>query len=283
MGVVVKRLAADNGPATMEPATRVLVVVATYNEIENIQSLIADIHSRYPTVDVLVIDDRSPDGTGEWVARFAAQHPWCFIIQRSGKLGLGSAALAGFRWALAAGYTHVLTMDADFSHHPQDLGQLLPASLAGSVAPANRLAAEPTAATVATVADAASCIVIGSRYVRGGRIEGWPWSRRLASRWINRFARWWLRLPTRDNSGAFRCYPASLLQRLPLEQIRNQGYGYLEEILYLARLHGATFREVPITFRDRVHGQSKINAREAFLALWTLSGLPWRQRSAQRT
>jgi dolichol-phosphate mannosyltransferase len=267
----------------MAQATRVLVVIATYNEIENIQSLLEQIHSRYPAVDVLVIDDRSPDGTGEWVARFAAQHRWCFIIQRSGKLGLGSAALAGFRWALAAGYTHVLTMDADFSHHPEDLGKLLPASLAGSVAPASLLVAEPTDTAFAAVSDGSSCIVIGSRYVRGGRIEGWPWSRRLASRWINRFARWWLRLPTRDNSGAFRCYPASLLQRLPLEQVRNQGYGYLEEILYLARLHGATFREVPITFRDRVHGQSKINAREAFLALWTLSGLPWRLGFAQRT
>jgi len=262
--VVVERLAADDGPVKAGRPTQVLVVIATYNEIENIQSLMAEIHSRYPAVDVLVIDDRSPDGTGEWVARFAEQHRWCYLIQRSGKLGLGSAALAGFRWALAADYTHVLTMDADFSHHPEDLGKLLPVTPAGAAA-------------------AASCIVIGSRYVPGGRIEGWPWTRRLASRWINRFARWWLRLPTRDNSGAFRCYPADLLQRLPLEQIRNQGYGYLEEILYLARLHGATFREVPITFRDRVHGQSKINAREALQALWTLSGLPWRLGSRQRT
>ena len=261
------RVASDDDPAGQRPEHRVLVVIATYNEIENIQKLLTEIHSRYPVLDVLVIDDRSPDGTGDWVASFAQHHAWCFVLQRSGKLGLGSATLAGFRWALEAGYSHVLTMDADFSHHPEDLGNLLPHS--GS--------------DQAAEAAAASRIVIGSRYVHGGRIEGWPWTRRLASRWINRFARWWLRLPTRDNSGAFRCYPAAMLRRLPLEQIRNQGYGYLEEILYLARLHGATFREVPITFRDRVHGQSKINAREALQALWTLSGLPWRLRSDQRT
>lgn len=257
------RVATDGDPANPRPVPRILVAIATYNEIENIPLLLTDIHSRYPALDILVIDDRSPDGTGDWVARFAEQHAWCFVIQRSGKLGLGSATLAGFRWALDAGYSHVLTMDADFSHHPEDVGKLLP--LSGS---------DPAA----EAATAASGIVIGSRYVPGGRIEGWPWTRRLASRWINRFARWWLRLPTRDNSGAFRCYPAEWLRRLPLEQIRNQGYGYLEEILYLARLHGATFREVPITFRDRVHGQSKINAREALQALWTLSGLPWRLR-----
>jgi dolichol-phosphate mannosyltransferase len=182
---------------------------------------------------------------------------------------LGSATLTGFAWALQQGYSHVLTMDADFSHDPRDIPALLQAAglgTADSKLTPSRLSTGP----------AAQPLVIGSRYVSGGRIEGWPWTRRWASRWINRFARFWLRLPTRDNSGAFRLYPTALLRRIPLAQIRNQGYGYLEEILYLALRQGATFVEVPITFRDRTRGHSKINAREALTALGTLIRLPFR-------
>lgn len=242
-----------------------LIVIATYNEIENVPSLVARIHELHPTVDVLVIDDGSPDGTGVWVADFARQHPWCHLLSRSGKQGLGSATLAGFRWAVERSYVYVVTMDADFSHDPDELSRLLDVDLP-PLEP-HRTSAEQ------------HCIVIGSRYIAGGKIEGWPWRRRFASRWINRFARWWLRLSTFDNSGAYRRYPTSLLRRLPLEQIRNQGYGYLEEILYLANRHGATFREVPITFRDRTQGHSKINLKEAFQALWTIATLPNRRRS----
>lgn len=243
-----------------------LIVIATYNEIENLPKLIARIHELHPSVEVLVIDDGSPDGTGEWVSEYARQNAWCHLVSRSGKLGLGSATLTGFRWALERAYAQVITMDADFSHHPNELSRLLEASLLSSAANESAI-------------DHDSCIVIGSRYVPGGRIEGWPWQRRLASRWINRFARWWLKLSTFDNSGAYRRYPTSLLRRLPLEQVRNRGYGYLEEILYLANRHGATFREVPITFRDRTQGHSKINLKEAFQALWTIATLPNRPRS----
>jgi dolichol-phosphate mannosyltransferase len=243
-----------------------LIVIATYNEIENLPKLIARIRELHPSVEVLVIDDGSPDGTGVWVSEFSRQNAWCHLILRSGKLGLGSATLTGFRWALERSYSWVVTMDADFSHHPDELSRLLNASptLAETKAP--------------TVADD-SCIVIGSRYVPGGLIEGWPWQRRLASRWINRFARWWLRLSTTDNSGAYRRYPVALLRRLPLDRVRNQGYGYLEEILVLARQHGASFHEVPITFRDRTRGRSKINFREAWLAIGTIALLGLRQRA----
>lgn len=235
---------------------RVLIVIATYNEIENVPRLLARIHQLHPSVDVLVIDDRSPDGTGDWVAEFARQNSWCYLLSRSGKLGLGSATIAGFRWALERTYTDVVTMDADFSHHPDELARLLePPFLVPTNGAANQ---------------SPNCIVIGSRYVPGGRIEGWPWQRRLASRWINRFVRWRLRLTTLDNSGAYRRYPTELLRQLPLDQIRNQGYGYLEEILYLAKDHGAKFHEVPITFRDRTEGQSKISLREALKAVWTI-------------
>ncbi|MDP1559946.1 MAG: polyprenol monophosphomannose synthase [Pirellulaceae bacterium] len=256
----------DGAAGCDDPArTQGLIVIATYNEIENVPSLVARIHELHPTLEVLVIDDGSPDGTGDWVADFARQNPWCHLLSRSGKQGLGSATLAGFRWALARSYAYVVTMDADFSHDPDELCRLLDADipLPESHQPSTE---EP-------------CIVIGSRYIAGGKIEGWPWQRRWASRWINRFARWWLRLSTFDNSGAYRRYPTSLLQRLPLDQIRNQGYGYLEEILYLANRHGATFREVPITFRDRTQGHSKINLKEAIQALWTIATLPNRPRS----
>lgn len=237
-----------------------LIVIATYNEIENLPNLIARIHDLHPSVEVLVIDDGSPDGTGAWVTEFARENDWCHLISRSGKMGLGSATLTGFRWALERSYAQVVTMDADFSHHPDELSRLLDASPRSADSNGN-------------VFNNDACVVIGSRYIPGGRIEGWPWQRRLASRWINRFARWWLRLSTYDNSGAYRRYPIELLRRLPLEQVRNQGYGYLEEILVVARRHGATFLEVPITFRDRTAGQSKINFREAMQAIWTIATL----------
>ncbi len=248
-----------------EAQIQCLILVATYNEIENLPGLIAKIHQLHPQIDVLVVDDNSPDGTGQWVSDFRRQEPWCHLISRAGKLGLGSATLSGFQWALERDYTHVLTMDADFSHDPSEIGRLLEASHVETAAPGpdghkrgqNR-------------------VVIGSRYVAGGKIEGWPWRRRWASRWINRFARRWLGLPTRDNSGAFRCYPTALLKTLALEKITNQGYGYLEEILYMAHRQGASFREVPITFRDRTQGTSKINLREALHALGTLFLLRFR-------
>lgn len=243
---------------------RVLIVIAAYNEIDNVPPLLTRIHQLHPLVDVLVIDDRSPDGTGDWVAEFARQNSWCRLLSRAGKLGLGSATIAGFRWALERSYTDIVTMDADFSHHPDELARLL-----------ERPFLTPTSGAENQSPD---CIVIGSRYVPGGRIEGWPWQRRLASRWINRFVRWRLRLTTLDNSGAYRCYPTELLRQLPLDQIRNQGYGYLEEILYLAKCCGAKFHEVPITFRDRTQGQSKISLREAIKAVWTIWTLRQRKQ-----
>ncbi|MBL8891186.1 MAG: polyprenol monophosphomannose synthase [Planctomycetaceae bacterium] len=241
---------------------RVLIVIATYNEIENLPKLLTRLRQLYPSVDALVIDDGSPDGTGDWVAEFSRSNSWCHLLSRSGKLGLGSATIAGFRWALDQAYTDVVTMDADFSHHPDELVRLLDST--------------PETEKHNIRIDEERCIVIGSRYVPEGRIEGWPWQRRWASRWINRLARWRLRLKTFDNSGAYRRYPVALLKQLPLDQIRNKGYGYLEEILYLAQRHGATFREVPITFRDRTQGQSKINLREACQALWTILTLPYK-------
>lgn len=251
-----------------------LVIVATYNEIENLPKLVAGIRENLPAAHVLVIDDGSPDGTGKWCDQFSQEQAavsqsesdsrWFHVIHRSGKLGLGSATITGFEWALKHDYRRVLTMDADFSHSPDQMSRLLQRKL--------EMSKQETTAG----------IVIGSRYVPGGEIEGWPWTRRFASRWINRFARFWLRLKSKDNSGAFRCYDAAALRRIPLQQITNQGYGYLEEILFLARRSGVVVSEVPITFRDRIEGHSKISLGEAVGALMTLIRLGIRLRWSRK-
>ncbi len=228
---------------------RVVVTVATYNEMENLPELIQQIRQALPQVHVLVVDDNSPDGTGRWCEEEAQQHSWLSVIIRSGKLGLGTATIAALRWAVEHDYDLVVNMDADFSHPPQRL----PALVSRAWDPEDPVD-----------------VVIGSRYVPEGRIEGWPWHRRWMSRAINTYARWLLGLKVRDCSGAFRCYRTSLLRHLDWEIIRSRGYSFQEEILFhLARL-GARMAEVPITFVDRQRGQSKINLREALAALWIL-------------
>lgn len=224
---------------------RTLVALATYNEIENLPDLVDAILRVLPAAEVLVIDDNSPDGTGRWCDERAAVEQRLNCMHRPGKLGLGSATLAGARWAIDNGYDLFVTMDADWSHDPQYLPVLV--SAAGN-------------------AD----VAIGSRYCPGGAIEGWPLHRRLASRMMNGLSRLVLRLPIHDMSGAFRVYQVSALQRIDLSQIAATGYAYLEEILWHLHRGGATFAEVPITFRDRRAGKSKINFREAVAKLRVL-------------
>jgi dolichol-phosphate mannosyltransferase len=208
--------------------------------------LIDEIHAVVPNADILVIDDNSPDGTGAWCDRRAAADGRVHCLHRSGKLGLGTAIVAGMRYAIEHGYDQVVNMDADFSHHPRHL----PALLAGMDGPVD--------------------VMIGSRYVPGGRIEGWPLRRHLMSRAVNWYARTLLRLAPRDCSGSYRCYRTSLLARLNFDAIRSRGYSFQEEILWRLRQVGARFGETPITFADRVRGASKINGREAWGALWVI-------------
>ncbi|MCA9144567.1 MAG: polyprenol monophosphomannose synthase [Planctomycetaceae bacterium] len=240
----------------MSTPARTLVVVATYNEIENLPRLVDEIFRFAPDADVLVIDDNSPDGTGRWCDEHLGEEPRFSCLHRPGKLGLGSATLAGFRHAIEHDYAYVLTMDADFSHQPKYL-------------PALRAGVESEAAEVD--------VMIGSRYVPGGGVEGWPLRRRLMSRAINTYARWMLGLRVNDCSGAFRCYRVAKLRELDLDQIRSQGYSYLEEILWILNRHQARFGETPITFVDRVLGQTKINMREALRAVWMIFRLGFRQ------
>ena len=227
------------------PTPRTLITIATYNEIENLPPLVEEIFTIAPRVDLLVIDDNSPDGTGKWCDQRAATDPRIRCVHRSGKLGLGTATIAGMKYAIEHGYDLVLNMDADFSHHPR----YIPALLAGM-----------------EQAD----VMIGSRYVAGGGVKDWPLKRKLMSWGVNTYARLLLGLSPRDCSGAFRCYSVELLKRIDFDSIRSRGYSFQEEILWVLKRAGARFGETPILFADRERGQSKINGREALAALWII-------------
>ncbi len=230
-----------------------LVTLATYNEIENLPRLVAAILDVAPEVDILVVDDNSPDGTGRWCDEEAQREPRLRVLHRAGKLGLGTAIIAGMRYAIEYGYPFVLNMDADFSHDPK----YLPAMISG-MQPAAGLPVD---------------VLVGSRYVRGGSVEGWPLHRKVMSWLVNGYARWLLGLDVKDCSGAFRCYRTSLLAQLDFDEIRSRGYSFQEEILWRLRRLGARMVETPITFVDRVHGHSKISPREAWAALGVIFAL----------
>ena len=225
---------------------RFLIFLATYNERENLPTLTAQIFEFAPDADILVVDDSSPDGTADWVEEQIQSDSRFKLIKRSSKQGLGTAVLAAIEYTVQNGYDFLVNMDADLSHPPRFL-------------PALRAKAEE-----------GFDVVIGSRYVAGGKIEGWTWSRRLMSRGINFYARWLLGLKTRDNSGSFRCYRTTLLKRLEPKVMLSQGYSFFEEILYRLRQLGGTFAEVPITFEERRVGASKLNVKEIITALYLL-------------
>jgi dolichol-phosphate mannosyltransferase len=230
---------------------RTLITVATYNEIENLPPLVDEVFDYVPLADLLVIDDNSPDGTGEWADRKAAEDSRLRVIHRSGKLGLGTATIAAMRYAIEHDYDFMLNMDADFSHHPRYLPELI----------------------AGMERDPPIDVMIGSRYVRGGGVEGWPLHRKLMSRCVNLYARTLLGLAAKDCSGAYRCYRVSLLKRLDFDAIRSRGYSFQEEILWRLKRLGARMGETPIIFADRVYGQSKINRREAVEALRVIAAL----------
>ena len=222
---------------------RALVVLPTYNEAENVLRLSADVLSRDDRLEVLVVDDNSPDGTGNLVEEAHKDEPRLQLLRRPEKLGLGSAYLAGFRHGLTHGYDFVLTMDCDYSHHPRYLPRMLEAA-------------------------AEADLVIGSRYVAGGGVANWPARRRLLSRLANTYTRLLLRVPVRDCTAGFRCYRREVLESVDPFSIRSSGYSFLEEMVW--RVHRCGFRiaEIPIVFEDRTHGVSKIDEREIYRAAW---------------
>jgi dolichol-phosphate mannosyltransferase len=231
---------------------RTLVALATSNEIENLPSLLGEIFRVLPDADVLVVDDNSPDGTGKWCDEEAAANPRIKCLHRSGKLGLGTATLLAARHAIEHDYEIFATLDADWSHDPKYLPDLI--SALGRVD-----------------------VAIGSRYCPGGAIEGWPRRRRIASGCVNGLTRLFLRLPVRDASGAFRAYRVAKLREVRLDEIRAGGYAYLEELLWHLHRAGAAFAEVPITFRERRAGESKVSLGEAWGKLQTVLRLARRQ------
>lgn len=226
---------------------KLLISVATYNEMENLPSLVAEIFEFAPYADLLVVDDNSPDGTGQWCGEQGQIDGRLRCVRRRGKLGLGSAIIAAMRYAIDQRYDALLNMDADFSHHPRYIPDLF------------RQLEESGNSRVD--------VAIGSRYVPGGGVKGWPLHRHLMSRAVNYYARCLLGLPVKDSSGAFRCYRIDALKKLDFDSIRSQGYSFQEEILWRLKRAGATFREVPIVFVDREKGSSKIDSREARNAL----------------
>jgi dolichol-phosphate mannosyltransferase len=213
---------------------RVLVSLATYNERGNLPELVRQIHEAVPQADILIIDDNSPDGTGVWADEASATDPRLHVLHRAGKLGLGTAILAGMRYAIDQNYDSFLNMDADFSHHPR----YLPALIAGM-----------------TDHD----LMIGSRYMPGGGSLNWPWPRRFMSRGINFLVRFLLRVPGTDTSGGLRCYSVPMLRRTRLELMVSRGYSFQQEVLFRCCRAGCRVGEIPIVFEDRRAGLSKVN------------------------
>ena len=224
---------------------RLLVTLCTYNERENLELLVPEIHAVAPEAHVLVVDDNSPDGTGQYAQELVTDDDRVHVLHREAKLGLGTAIVAGLKYGIAEGYEFVLNMDADFSHHPRYIPDLV-----GCMDNAD--------------------VGIGSRYITGGAAVGWGLKRHFMSRAINAYARLLLGLRTRDNSGAFRCYRASKVAELDFGRIVARGYAFQEEILYRCRRIGCRFRETPIVFEDRRFGTTKINWRESVAALWVI-------------
>jgi dolichol-phosphate mannosyltransferase len=238
---------------------RVLVIVPTYNERTNLPLIHARLRSAMPAVDLLVVDDNSPDGTGRLAAEISAADPAVHVLHRPGKGGLGAAYLAGFAWALRAGYDVVVEMDADGSHAPEQLSALL-----------YRL----------NDAD----VVLGSRWVPGGRVVNWPLSRQLLSRGGNVYTRLLLGLPLRDATGGFRAYRSSVLRTLDLSAVSSQGYCFQVDLARRAHQAGFRLAEVPITFTEREHGESKMShaiVAEALLSV-TRWGVADRRRRRRR-
>ncbi len=226
---------------------RVIVVVPTYNEIENLPLLLPQILEQDPRIEVLVVDDDSPDGTGKWAEEIAAGEPRVHVLHRAAKEGLGKADRAGLRMALDLGADFVIQMDADFSHPPDALRSML---------------------TEIEDAD----VVLGSRYLRGITVVNWPIERILLSYFGNLYVRKITGLPISDTTGGFRCMRRSVLEKIPFDRIRSDGYAFQIELNYRFVWLGARIAEIPFFFLDRTRGVSKLTLRIGLEALWIA---PW--------
>ena len=233
----------------MSAFERILVILPTYNERENLSEIVPSILHQDNRIHILIIDDASPDGTGELADKIAAGEPRVEVIHRAGKLGLGTAYIAGFRWALERGFDLVFEMDADFSHDPAHIPDFLKAAETHDV-------------------------VLGSRYLRGVTVVNWPMSRLLLSFFANRYARVVTGIPLSDLTSGFKCFRREVLEALHLERVRSNGYSFQIEMTFRAWHRGFRVAEIPIVFVDRSVGESKMSRAIVWEAVWMV----WRLR-----
>lgn len=233
---------------------RRLVIIPTYNEKENVAAMIDKVFSLSEPFELLIIDDGSPDGTAAIVREKQKEHPKTLhLLERSGKLGLGTAYLTGFRWGLEQGFDFMCEMDCDFSHNPEDLLRLFAAAEAGSD------------------------VVIGSRYVKGVNVVNWPMSRLLMSYFASKYVRLATRMPVHDATAGFVCYSRRALETIDLDRVKMKGYGFQIEMKYSAWRLGMKIEEVSIVFVDRQEGTSKMSGGIFGEAFFGVLGLPWRR------
>jgi dolichol-phosphate mannosyltransferase len=232
---------------------KVLVLVPTYNEKENIERMVKAVLKQGENIDLLIIDDNSPDGTGAIVDSLKESEPRLNILKRAGKLGLGSAYVAGFKYALQNGYDLIMEMDADFSHNPDDIPRLIDAAKDND-------------------------LVIGSRYCNGINIINWPIQRLLLSYLASKYVRVITGMPIKDPTGGFKCFHREVLEAIDLNNIHSGGYSFQIEMNYKAWLKGFKLKEVSIVFTERVDGHSKMSRKivyEAVWMVWKLRLLAW--------
>lgn len=226
-------------------AERALVVMPTYDERENLRLIVPEILNQDEGIEVLIVDDNSPDGTGELADELAAREARVHVMHRPAKQGLGTAYIAGFKWALKRDYTYVFEMDADFSHNPGHLPEFL-----------------------GLARDEGYDLVLGSRYLNGVTVINWPMSRLLLSYFANKYARWVTGLPLTDSTGGFKCYHRRVLEGIDLDSIRSEGYSFQIETSFRAWRQGFRIGEMSIVFSDRSEGQSKMSGRIIWEAVW---------------
>ena len=227
------------------PWDQTLIIIPTFNEIDNIERMINTLFGLYPEVSLLIIEDGSPDGTADVVKNLQSKYPKLNIIERTGKLGLGTAYITGFKWALDKGYEFVFEMDCDFSHDPEQVKDLLEAAQKND-------------------------LVIGSRYIDGIRIINWPFKRLLLSYLASIYTRFITGIPVFDTTGGFKCFRRKSLETLNLDSIISKGYIFQLELNYKVWLSGLKVKEVPITFYERRDGQSKMAGGIIFEALFAV-------------
>ncbi len=227
---------------------KTIVVIPTYNECENIEKMIHRIIELYPEIHILVVDDNSPDGTGEYVKKKSMEDERIHVLQRAGKMGLGTAYVAGFKYILENDYEYAIQMDADFSHDPKEIKNLL-------------------------IAIEENDLVIGSRYIQGVNVINWPMSRLLLSYFASIYTRVITGMPVMDATGGFKCFRREVLEAISLDKVKSNGYSFQIEMNFKTYKKGFRVKEIPIVFTDRIEGTSKMSkqiVREAVTMVWKL-------------